>query len=46
LLKQAFVSSVNDAFLVAGAITIVCLVPIFFLRRKRAGAGVRAAAME
>ncbi len=46
LLKQAFVSSVNDAFLVAGAITIVCLAPIFFLRRKRAGAGVRAPAMD
>ena len=46
LLKQAFVSAVNDAFLVAGVITIVCLVPIFFLRRKRSGIGVRAAAME
>ncbi len=46
LLKQAFVSAVNDAFLVAGAITIVCLVPIFFLHRKRPRVEVRAAAME
>ncbi len=46
LMKQAFVSAVNDAFLVAGVITIVCLVPIFFLRRKRSGVGVRAPAME
>ncbi len=35
VLKQAFVSAVNDDFLLAGAITIACLAPIFFLRRRR-----------
>ncbi|HUI31390.1 MAG TPA: DHA2 family efflux MFS transporter permease subunit [Candidatus Acidoferrales bacterium] len=35
IMQQAFVSAVNDDFLVAGGITIACLVPIFFLRRKR-----------
>ena len=34
-LRQSFVSAVNDDFLIAGVITIVCLVPIMFLRRKR-----------
>ncbi len=34
VMQQAFVSAVNDDFLVAGGITIACLVPIFFLRRK------------
>ena len=46
LMKQSFVSAVDDAFLVAGAITILCLVPIFFLRRRKSRAGVRTAAME
>ncbi len=35
VVKQAFVSAVNDDFFIAGVITIACLVPIFFLRRKR-----------
>lgn len=35
VMQQAFVSAVNDDFLVAGGITIACLVPIFFLRRKK-----------
>lgn len=34
VMQQAFVSAVNDDFLVAGAISIACLVPIFFLRRR------------
>ncbi len=46
VMKQAFVSAVNDDFLVAGAITILCLIPIFFLRRKRPQAGVKAVAMD
>lgn len=33
--QQAFVSAVNDDFLIAGAITIACLVPIFFLRGRK-----------
>ena len=33
--KQAFVSAVNDDFLVAAGITIACLIPIFFLRRGK-----------
>jgi DHA2 family multidrug resistance protein len=35
VMQQAFVSAVNDDFLIAGAISIVCLVPIFFLRRRK-----------
>ncbi len=46
VMKQAFVSAVNDAFLLAGAITILCLVPIFFLRRKKSLSNVKIAAME
>jgi DHA2 family multidrug resistance protein len=34
VVEQAFVSAVNDDFLIAGAITIACLIPIFFLRQK------------
>jgi hypothetical protein len=33
VIQQSFVSAVND-FLVAGAITIACIVPILFLRRR------------
>lgn len=44
--QQAFVSAVNDAFLIAGAITIACLIPIFFLRRKRTGGATGSAALE
>ncbi len=46
IMKQAFVSAVNDDFLIAGAITILCLVPIFFLRRERSHVGVKAVAMD
>ncbi|HEY9165706.1 MAG TPA: DHA2 family efflux MFS transporter permease subunit [Candidatus Kryptonia bacterium] len=35
VMQQAFVSAVNDDFLVAGAISIVCLIPILFLRRRK-----------
>ena len=38
VMQQAFVSSVNDDFLVAGAITIACLVPIVILRRRKPSA--------
>ncbi len=34
-MQQAFVSSVSDSFLIAGAITVACLIPIFFLRRRK-----------
>jgi MFS transporter, DHA2 family, multidrug resistance protein len=33
--RQAFVSAVDDDFLVASAVTIACIVPILFLRRRR-----------
>ena len=35
VMQQSFVSAVDDDFLVAGAITIACIVPILFLRRRR-----------
>ncbi len=34
VVRQAFVSAINDDFFIAGAITIACLIPIFFLKRK------------
>jgi len=46
VMKQAFVSAVNDDFLVAGAITVACLVPIFFLRRRRPGSYAPALAVK
>ncbi len=46
VMKQAFVSAVNDDFLIAGGITILCLVPIFFLRRRGTGAGVKAPVLQ
>ena len=46
VMKQAFVSAVNDDFLIAGAITILCLVPIFFLRKKCIHAAVKRVAVD
>jgi len=38
--RQAFISAVDDVFLVAGIIVLACVIPVFFLRRvKRAGRG-------
>jgi DHA2 family multidrug resistance protein len=45
--QQAFVSAVDDDFLVAAMITIVCVVPILFLRyKKRVGEKVKVVAMD
>ncbi len=33
--NQAFVSAINDDFLIAGAITILCVIPILFLRVRK-----------
>ncbi len=47
LAQQAFVSAVDDDFLVAAAITILCVIPILFLRnRKKKTQGERIVAME
>ncbi|HTY01905.1 MAG TPA: drug:proton antiporter, partial [Bacteroidota bacterium] len=35
LSQQAFVQAINDDFLIAAAITIVGVIPIFFLRSKK-----------
>ena len=39
LAQQAFVSAVDDDFFVAAAITILCAIPILFLRYKKKKAG-------
>jgi DHA2 family multidrug resistance protein len=47
LAQQAFVSAVDDDFLVAAAITILCVIPILFLRnRKKKMQGERIVAIE
>jgi MFS transporter, DHA2 family, multidrug resistance protein len=46
--QQAFVSAVDDDFLVAAAITVLCAIPILFLRYKKKGKapGPKVIAME
>lgn len=45
MMQQAYVSAVNDSFLVAGAITIICLVPILFLRGKKVNGAQKSVAV-
>jgi DHA2 family multidrug resistance protein len=40
LSNQAFVAAVCDDFFIAGAITLLCVVPLLFLRRRRKRSGV------
>jgi DHA2 family multidrug resistance protein len=41
--NQAFVSAVDDVFMIAGLIVLVSAIPVFFLRvHKRSGRGLRA----
>ena len=45
--QQAFVSAVDDDFLVAALITAACIIPIVFLRyKKREGERIKAVAMD
>ncbi len=45
--QQAFVSAVDDDFFIAAAITILCVIPILFLRYKKPqGERVKVVAME
>jgi DHA2 family multidrug resistance protein len=48
LAQQAFVSAVDDDFLVAAAITILCVIPILLLKYKKKGKtpGPKVVAME
>lgn len=46
VVQQAFVQAVNDDFLIAGIITIVGVVPIFFLRTRKRASGAQPVAME
>ncbi|MHB1686217.1 MAG: DHA2 family efflux MFS transporter permease subunit [Ignavibacteriaceae bacterium] len=47
LSQQAFVSAVDDDFLIASLITILCLLPIVFLRyRKQKASGEKFVSME
>lgn len=44
--NEAFISAIDDVFLVAGLIVLVSVVPVFFLRNARRKKGPGAAAME
>ncbi len=45
--NQAFVSAIDDCFFVAGAVTVLCAIPILLLHRKKPGqAASHAPAME
>ncbi len=45
--QQAFVSAVDDDFFIAALITVLCLLPILFLRyKKKKGPGPKITAME
>ena len=48
LTLQAFVSAVDDDFLIASAITVLCVIPILFLRykKKSKSAGPKVVAMD
>jgi DHA2 family multidrug resistance protein len=46
LSNQAFVSAVGDDFLIAAAITLLCVVPVVFLRVRKRGNGERPASLE
>ncbi len=46
LSDQAFVAAVADDFLIAAAITALCLIPILFLRVHRRAKGIAAAPLE
>jgi hypothetical protein len=44
--RQAFVSAVNDDFLVAAGITIVCLFAILFLKSRKSATKKRGISLE
>lgn len=46
IMNQAFVRAIDDDFLVAAAITLVAVIPIFLLRTHRQKAKARVAAVE
>lgn len=47
LSQQAFVSSVDDDFFIASIITIICVIPILFLRyKKKKGPGEKIVTLE
>jgi DHA2 family multidrug resistance protein len=44
--NEAFISAIDDVFLIAGAIVLISVIPVFFLRNARRKKGPGAAAME
>jgi len=44
--SQSFVQGINDDFFVAGALTLLCIIPILFLRIKKKKSGEKIAVME
>lgn len=44
--KQAFVEAINDDFMVAAVITMLAVIPIFFLRTRKHNSGGKTPALE
>ena len=44
--KQAFIQAVDDVFLLAGAVLVVSIIPLLFLRSKKVKAAGKIAAMD
>ncbi len=46
VVNQSFVQAINDDFFLAGALTLLCIIPILFLRIKKKKKGEKIAVME
>jgi DHA2 family multidrug resistance protein len=44
--QQAFVQAINDDFMIAAVVTLICVVPIFFLRTRKPEKTQKSAALE
>jgi DHA2 family multidrug resistance protein len=46
VVSQSFVQAINDDFFIAGAITVLCIIPILLLKPKKKVKGEKIAVME